>query len=70
MDASEYIKCPRNPDHGIATKRWLPPEERELLTKYNGDVFAIRCAHCGEYEVPSDWFRLEPVTKVAGPERH
>jgi hypothetical protein len=48
--APEQIACPRNPDHGMTTKRWLPPEERELLTKVKGDVYAVKCPHCGEYE--------------------
>jgi hypothetical protein len=48
--ARENIACPRHPDHGIASKRWLSVEEREILTKTKGDVFAITCAICGEYE--------------------
>jgi hypothetical protein len=51
MDDPDQIKCPRNPDHGIAVKRWLPWEERGLLTKAAGDAFAITCPHCGEYEM-------------------
>jgi hypothetical protein len=51
---TDEIVCPRHPAHGLATKRLLPPEERENLTKAVGDVFEIRCRICGryEYEVP------------------
>jgi hypothetical protein len=50
MQAPEEIQCPRFPEHGLATKRWLPPKEREMITKIAGDVFAIKCERCGEYE--------------------
>ena len=43
----ELIKCLRNPDHGTATKRRLPPEE---LESEGADVFEINCPHCGRYE--------------------
>jgi hypothetical protein len=49
--ASEQIACPRNPDHGMATKRWLPPEERELTRPREGaEVYEIDCPHCGRFE--------------------
>lgn len=39
MTASiDEIQCPRNPDHGMVPTRWLPTEEREMITK----------AGCGE----------------------
>jgi hypothetical protein len=56
LPATEQIQCPRNPDHGPVTMRRLPPEEREMITKGDGDVFAIRCKFCGEYE-----WRFEPT---------
>ncbi len=47
----DQIPCPRYPEHGMSTTRWLPPEEREMLTDVNGDVYAVKCPLCGEYEV-------------------
>jgi redox-regulated HSP33 family molecular chaperone len=52
--APERIKCPRNPSHGMATKRWLPPEEREMITEGEGDVFEIDCEFCGKTEYRDD----------------
>jgi hypothetical protein len=63
MDA-EQIKCPRNPDHGIVIKWWLAPEDRELLTKFSGDVYAIKCDYCGEYEVQLNPSWFGPSAKV------
>jgi hypothetical protein len=57
----EQITCPRFPEHGLATKWWLPPEEREMFTKGAGDVFAIKCQLCGEYE-----WRFEPAACETG----
>jgi hypothetical protein len=51
---TEEIKCPHDPGHGTVTKRWLPPEERELCTKYAGDVYEIDCPHCGKVEFRGD----------------
>jgi hypothetical protein len=48
--ATDQIRCPRNPDHGLVTKRCLAPEEREMITRVNGDVFEIGCHVCGRYE--------------------
>jgi hypothetical protein len=42
--------CLKKPEHGFTFVRWLPPEEREMLTKWNGDVFEIDCPQCGKYE--------------------
>src|SRR6266446_6651763 len=47
ISATEQIPCPRNPDHGPATKQWLPPKEREMITRGDGEVYAIRCKFCG-----------------------
>ena len=52
--APERIRCPHNPDHGIATKRWLPPEERQMITVGDGDVFEIDCEFCGKTEYRDD----------------
>lgn len=67
--ASEQIKCPRYPDHGMVTKRWLPPEEREMITKVEGDVYAVKCPLCGEYEVligPHDKRTAQSLEAVVG----
>jgi hypothetical protein len=48
--AIDQIACPRAPSHGMVTRRWLPLEEREMLTKVSGDVFEIDCKFCGSYE--------------------
>jgi hypothetical protein len=48
--ATVEIICPHNPDHGMTVKRWLPPEEREMLIKVPGDVFEIDCPYCGKTE--------------------
>jgi hypothetical protein len=56
LPATDQIVCPRNPDHGLVTKRWLPLEERESLTEAAGDVFEIDCMECGKYEYrPSEF---------------
>jgi hypothetical protein len=45
------ITCPRNPDHGKATKRWLPPVERQNITSLKvDDVYEVDCAICGRFE--------------------
>jgi hypothetical protein len=36
----------------MVTKRWLSPGEREMITKWDGDVFEIDCRVCGKYEYP------------------
>jgi hypothetical protein len=47
----EKIACPKYPDHGTVTKQWLPPQQREQITKEGVEyVFKIVCPHCGEYE--------------------
>jgi hypothetical protein len=49
--AIEQVECPRYPEHGMTSKRWLAPEEREMFTKIeNEDVFEIDCHFCGKYE--------------------
>ena len=48
----ERITCPNDPEHGMVNKRWLPPAEREMITKWDGDVFEIDCQYCGKYEYP------------------
>ncbi len=52
--AIQQIKCPRNPDHGVVTKRWLAPGERQVLDEWKGDVFEIDCTFCGKYEYRDD----------------
>jgi hypothetical protein len=59
----QRITCPRHPDHGIATVRWLPPEEREMITAGDGDVFEIDCPFCGKTE-----FRYGPTQVNPDPE--
>jgi hypothetical protein len=45
------ITCPRNPDHGKATQRWLPREERQNITKASiTDVYEVDCHICGRFE--------------------
>jgi hypothetical protein len=51
---TEQIACPKNPDHGIVSNRWLSPEEREMIRGESGDVFEIDCPDCGKYEYRSD----------------
>ena len=46
----EKIKCPRFPDHGLAAKRLLAPDERQMITETDRDVFEIDCPVCGKYE--------------------
>jgi hypothetical protein len=51
MTTIDEIPCRRYPEHGIATTRWLAPKEREMITNVNdGDVYAVKCPFCGEYE--------------------
>jgi hypothetical protein len=52
--ATEQIACPHYPEHGLATKRWLPPDERQMITKVPGDVFEIDCPYCGKTEMAAD----------------
>jgi hypothetical protein len=54
--ATEQIQCPRNPEHGMAGKRWLPPNEREQIWPQGAEVFEIDCAFCGksEYQLPKN----------------
>jgi hypothetical protein len=51
----ETIVCPRNLEHGLARKRWLPREERECITalRYT-KVFEIDCPFCGKRELCED----------------
>jgi hypothetical protein len=51
--APERIKCPKNPEHGIALARFLSPEEREMV-KATRDVYEVECPRCGKYEFPLD----------------
>jgi hypothetical protein len=51
--ATQQIKCPRDPAHGLANKQWLAPEDRQMITNWDGDVFEIDCASCGKYECRS-----------------
>jgi hypothetical protein len=57
----ENITCPKYPDHGTVTKQWLPPDQREQITKEGVEyVFKVDCPHCGQYEyveerAPNDW---------------
>ena len=45
------IVCPKNPEHVLAIKRWLPPKEREQIRSNDaGDVFEIDCPICGKQE--------------------
>jgi hypothetical protein len=50
MPPAAEIMCPRHPDHGMAIKRSLLPEECQMLTKGKGQVFVIECEFCGTYE--------------------
>jgi hypothetical protein len=52
--ASQYIFCPKNPDHGMTTKRWLHHDDREMITRNDEDVFEIDCPICGKYEYRED----------------
>jgi hypothetical protein len=48
---TEQIACPKYPDHGVVIKRWLAPEERELIRPREGaEVYEIDCPHCGKFE--------------------
>ena len=60
MRATEQIKCPKYPDHGIAWARWLAPEEREI-GKAEHDVYEVECPYCGKYELPVDPIVLDLV---------
>jgi hypothetical protein len=54
---SQEIKCPRYPDHD-ATKRLLPAEEREQITRFpEEDVYEIDCPFCGKYEYREEFPR-------------
>jgi hypothetical protein len=48
--AIEQVKCPRFPDHGMIAMRLLAPDERQMITAADGDVFEIDCPVCGKYE--------------------
>src|SRR4051812_27488561 len=51
---SEQIKCPRNPSHGTAIKRWLRGEYQERGGSRSAriaDIFEIDCGCCGKFEV-------------------
>jgi hypothetical protein len=53
--ATVQVECPRFPEHGMASKRWLTQDEREMFTKDDGnDVFEIDCKICGKYEYCGD----------------
>jgi hypothetical protein len=56
---TEEIACPRFPEHGTATKRWLAPSERQMLVEEKtADVFEIDCPRCGKYE------QLDPFSQT------
>jgi hypothetical protein len=57
--ADEQIRCPREPSHGFCTKRWLAPEDRQMITNWDGDVFEIDCAICGKYETRLDLLGID-----------
>lgn len=51
---SEQIKCVRNPDHGMAVKRWLRGEYEGRDGSKSArvaDIFEINCDSCGKYEI-------------------
>jgi hypothetical protein len=53
--ATVQVECPRFPEHGMTTKRWLPQDEREMFMKHEDkDVFEIDCKICGKYEFRDD----------------
>jgi hypothetical protein len=53
--ATKQVECPRFPEHGMTTKRWLTQDEREMFTHDEGkDVFEIDCKICGKYEIRDD----------------
>jgi hypothetical protein len=47
---TEQIACPKYPDHGMVIKRWLHHDDRQMITKGEGEVFMIDCPFCGSYE--------------------
>lgn len=51
---SEQTECPRNPDHGMAGKRWLRGEYQERdggKSARIAEIFEIDCRSCGKFEV-------------------
>jgi hypothetical protein len=48
--AIDRIACPKNLTHGMVSKRWLHPDDRQMITKFDSDVFEIGCEVCGKYE--------------------
>jgi hypothetical protein len=51
VPATEQIVCPKYPDHSMVIKRWLPPQERELIRPREGaEVYEIDCPVCGKFE--------------------
>jgi hypothetical protein len=53
--ATVQVECPRFPEHGMASKRWLTLDEREFFRNDESeDVFEIDCKTCGKYEIRDD----------------
>jgi hypothetical protein len=51
----EDVHCPRNLEHGLATKRVLPVANRQMVKKSGPYVvFEIICPVCGTYEFVDD----------------
>jgi hypothetical protein len=59
----ETTTCPRNPEHGMVRKRWLPHEDREYIkAPMFKEVFEIDCPHCGKTEHLED-LETSPSTR-------
>lgn len=62
------IACPKKPEHGLATKRWLRGEYRQATNEFNGaqiaDMYEIACPVCGKYEIRQE---IEPKQGASHP---
>jgi hypothetical protein len=53
------IACPKNPDHGMTSKRLLQ-DDRQMISEAEGDVFEIDCPICGKYECQDELLSMTP----------
>ena len=53
------MKCQREPAHGLVNRRWVAREERQMITREDGDVFEIDCHFCGKYKIRLDTSELD-----------